>query len=313
MDNSRINVSRWVDGRMAVLEPSNHWRPNATRALARVKARKVRRFRFLWATAAAAASISLCFVLLMAQPACASPYCVGFLKPAAVPQAKTPGAPVPAATGLPVDAQTKPAAAAVPAPVVAEVPKAKVVGQDSLKAVPPRNFKESGSPTARVTVEIYSDYECPMCAVLFRDTVPQLVAQYVQTGKIKLIHRDFPLPQHAYSRLAARYANAAGQTGYYDIVVAQIFKTQDVWNKTGDIDAQVTQVLPPGVMQKVRQLVKSDARLDDTVTADVEMGRQDHLSGTPTVVVVANGKRQNLPSMPSFSLLKAYIEQLLGM
>ena len=95
-------------------------------------------------------------------------------------------------------------------------------------------------------------------------------------------------------------------------MVAQIFKTQDIWDKNGDVDAQVQQVLPPGLMQKARQLVQSDSTLDDTVTADLAMGRQDLISGTPTIVVVADGKRQNLPTMPSFSLLKAYLDQVLA-
>lgn len=72
------------------------------------------------------------------------------------------------------------------------------------------HFKEFGSPTAPITVEVYTDYECPACAVLYQQAIPMLVSQYVQTGKVKMLHRDFPLTQHPYARLAARFANAAG-------------------------------------------------------------------------------------------------------
>jgi protein-disulfide isomerase len=262
-----LNISHWVDARMAILTPPSYWQPNAGRALARLKARKVRRLRFMWASALAFASVCVCFLLLLAQPACASPVCAPFQKHANF-----------------LAAATSPAE---------------------------QNFKESGPTNAPVTFEIYSDYECPMCASYARDVMPLVVAHYVQTGKIKLIHRDFPLPQHTHSRLATRYANAAGRLGYYDIVAAQIFKTQDLWNKNGEIEIQVAQVLPPGLMQKVRQMANSDSSLDDTVTADVAMGRQDHVGGTPTVVIVAHGKRQILPSMPSFNMLKVYLDQLL--
>ena len=37
--------------------------------------------------------------------------------------------------------------------------------------------------------------------------MPQLVARYIDTGKVRLIHRDFPLSRHRYARMAARYAN----------------------------------------------------------------------------------------------------------
>ena len=79
---------------------------------------------------------------------------------------------------------------------------------------------------------------------------------HVQTGKIRILHRDFPLPQHRYAHLAARFANAAGRVGQYDLVVNQLFKTQRAWEESGDIDAQIREVLPPGTLQRVRQLVR---------------------------------------------------------
>ena len=54
----------------------------------------------------------------------------------------------------------------------------------------------------------------PSCAAAFASSVPQLVNEYVKTGKVRLIHRDFPLPQHQYSKLAARYVNTAGKLGF---------------------------------------------------------------------------------------------------
>ncbi len=172
-------------------------------------------------------------------------------------------------------------------------------------------YKVSGSPSAPITIEIYSDYECPYCAKYFAETLPLLTAQYVQTGKVKLIHRDFPLPQHSWAKLAARYANAAGEMGQYDAAAGQLFRTQDAWRENGNIDAQLMQVLPPGVMQRVREAVQRDAKLDDTVAADVAMGGKDHINQTPSLVIEINGKRQTLPA-PPFTALKSYLDQLLA-
>src|ERR1700712_5429954 len=61
-----------------------------------------------------------------------------------------------------------------------------------------KNFKESGSPTAPITIEVYTDYECPACRELFLNTLPPLTTDCVATGKVRLIHRDYPLPQHQY-------------------------------------------------------------------------------------------------------------------
>jgi protein-disulfide isomerase len=73
---------------------------------------------------------------------------------------------------------------------------------------PQSNFKESGSPTAPVTCELFTDYECSHCAAFYLQTVPQISARYVDSGKVRLIHRDLPLANHRYARLAALYADA---------------------------------------------------------------------------------------------------------
>ncbi|MGA2419509.1 MAG: thioredoxin domain-containing protein, partial [Candidatus Acidiferrum sp.] len=70
-----------------------------------------------------------------------------------------------------------------------------------------------GSKNAPMVMEVFSDYQCPACKQLFLSTDHPIVDNYVNTGKIFLIHRDFPLPMHAYSRVAARYARAAAQLG----------------------------------------------------------------------------------------------------
>jgi protein-disulfide isomerase len=172
-------------------------------------------------------------------------------------------------------------------------------------------FKTSGSASAPITLEIYSDYECPYCARFYYETVPLIVAQYVAIGKVKLIHRDLPLPQHRWARLAARYANAAGALGQYDLAVNQIFWTQAAWRDNGDIDAQLAQVLPPGVMQKVREKVMNDSTLDDTIAADLAMVSRDHVNQTPSLVIESKGRRENIGPPPSFGVLKNYLDQLL--
>jgi len=62
-------------------------------------------------------------------------------------------------------------------------------------------------------METFSDFQCPSCKSLYVGTARQLNDNYISTGKIFSIHRDFPLPMHAYSRVAARYGRAAAQLG----------------------------------------------------------------------------------------------------
>jgi protein-disulfide isomerase len=177
---------------------------------------------------------------------------------------------------------------------------------------PAKNFKESGSPTAPVTVEIYTDYECPACRDLYMNTLPLLNSEFVAPGKVHLLHRDYPLPQHQFSKLATRYANAAGAIGKYEVVANQLFVSQPEWAQNGNVDAAVAKVLSPADMEKVRAMVKTDSHLDDTVAKDVAMGNNtDHLNQTPTIVIVAKGKREAFGPVP-YTVLKQYLNQKLA-
>jgi len=206
----------------------------------------------------------------------------------------------------------------------APAPKSAAVVKTAAPAktpAPTANFKEMGSSTATVTMEVYADYECPSCGVFFRSIVPDLIALYINTGKIKFLHRDFPLTQiHQHAQMAARYANAAGELGFYDLAVTQIYKTQDEWSQygknTGDIDGELVKVLPPGAMQKVRDLVKTDARLlDEGIKKDYDMGvNLDRVNGTPTVILVSKGKRDviGMASSLPLNIWKSYLDAKLA-
>src|ERR1017187_7214646 len=71
--------------------------------------------------------------------------------------------------------------------------------------------KTAGNPSAPVTVQVFSDFECPSCKVFHDRTLPQLQHDFVATGKVFLVYREFPLPMHAHSREAANYAVAAAR------------------------------------------------------------------------------------------------------
>ncbi len=49
-----------------------------------------------------------------------------------------------------------------------------------------------GNPNATVTIVEYGDYQCPYCGMFFDQTEPQIVQNYVNTGKVRMVFRDFP-------------------------------------------------------------------------------------------------------------------------
>ena len=175
-----------------------------------------------------------------------------------------------------------------------------------------QNYKEFGSPNAPITLELYTDYQCPSCRNFYMQSMPELMAEFVNTNRVRIVHRDFPLPQHQFSRLATRYANAAGEIGKYDAVVNQIFKTQPEWEQNGAIEPQVAKVLSPSELAKVKELMKVDAHLDDTVTKDLALGNQDGINQTPSMVLVRNGKREVIAPIPPYMVLKSYLTSVLA-
>jgi len=73
-----------------------------------------------------------------------------------------------------------------------------------------------GEPTATVTVVEFSDYQCPFCRRYARDTFPRIEAEYVRTGKVRYVFRDFPIGSlHPRAFKAHEAGHCAGEQGKY--------------------------------------------------------------------------------------------------
>ncbi|MBC8159889.1 MAG: DsbA family protein [Roseiflexaceae bacterium] len=85
-----------------------------------------------------------------------------------------------------------------------------------------------GDPNAPVKVIEYSDFQCPYCAVFVRETLPQLKAEYIDTGKVYFEYRDFPITEiHGSAVLAAHAANCAAVQGNFFPMHDRLFQGQE--------------------------------------------------------------------------------------
>jgi protein-disulfide isomerase len=200
----------------------------------------------------------------------------------------------------------------VPPPVVsaetalpAPAPQSVVTPQD----VDPH--KAFGSKNAPVIMEVFSDFQCPACKTLYLTTNRQLMDNYVTSGKVYLIHRDFPLAMHAYSRVAARYARAAAQIGKFEPVEKVLFENQEKWEQNGDVDGTVANVLSATEMTKVRALVKGGT-LDAAIDKDFALGQMYRVNQTPTTVFHCKGQTYPYSGVMTYDILKTFLEQLLS-
>ena len=150
-----------------------------------------------------------------------------------------------------------------------------------------------GSPDAPVTIVEFSDFQCPFCRRLYRDTLPQLKEKYVKTGEVKFVYRDFPLT--AIHDLAQKYAEAgecADEQGKFWSMHDKIFDEQ---NKRGA--GTIVDITAADLKQWARELglegVVFDSCLDSgkytqEVQKDLADGQRAGVSGTPATFV--NGR-----------------------
>ncbi|MGC1485810.1 MAG: thioredoxin domain-containing protein [Candidatus Acidiferrum sp.] len=171
--------------------------------------------------------------------------------------------------------------------------------------------KAFGSKNAPVVMEVFSDYQCPSCRAFYLSTNRQLMDSYVSTGKVFLIHRDFPLPMHAYSRVAARYARAAAEIGKIEPVEQTLYENQEKWEQTGDIDGTVAAALTSAEMNKVRALVKG-GNLEPLINKDYELGQMYRVNSTPTSVFHCKGQTYPYAGMMNYETLSQFLNQLLS-
>jgi len=134
---------------------------------------------------------------------------------------------------------------------------------------------------------------------------------YVASGKVYLIHHDFPLPMHAHSREAAKWANAAAEIGKFREVETALYSKQDSWGVTGKIDDALDNVLTAVEMKRVRSLLDSP-EVTSSIQHDEDLAKAKGLTGTPSIFITHKGQTVPLPAAgATYPLLKQYLDYLL--
>jgi protein-disulfide isomerase len=93
-----------------------------------------------------------------------------------------------------------------------------------------------GEPAAPVTLTEYASLTCPHCASFHKDTLPTIKKDYIDTGKVKLLYKDFPLDRLALT--ASMMARCAPKERYFGLLET-LFRTQDTWTRSADPSAQL--------------------------------------------------------------------------
>ncbi len=142
-----------------------------------------------------------------------------------------------------------------------------------------------GDKKAKLTLVEFSDYECPFCKKTFTELLPELKKNYIDTGKVRLIYKDLPLPFHQNAAKEAEAAQCAKDQGgdvtyykYHD----QIF-TKTTSGGTG-IALDQLPVLAKAINLNVTKFQKclDDGKFKVEVDKDLAEAQKVGANGTPT-------------------------------
>lgn len=162
-------------------------------------------------------------------------------------------------------------------------------GQRAQPAAPsgPVRTSVAGAPTlgradAPVTMVEFSDYQCPFCQRFFVTTLPAIKKEYVDTGKVRYVFRDFPLDQlHPQARKAAEAAHCAGEQGKYWEMHEALFRNQ----RALAVPQLVEHATSVGVDRGKLDKCLASGRFATRVAQGVADGAAIGVQGTPAFVV----------------------------
>ena len=148
--------------------------------------------------------------------------------------------------------------------------------------------KVLGSAEAPITIIEYASLTCPHCASFHTETLPTVKSDWIDTGKAKLVYRDFPLDGAALA--AAVIAHCAPADSYFPMLTL-FFERQKEWAVEGAWRERLTQLAGIAGMDKaaVDSCLADEARKNEIVKR-AEQGQAKYaIDATPSFVI--NGRK----------------------
>lgn len=135
-----------------------------------------------------------------------------------------------------------------------------------------------GDPNAPVTFIEFGDFQCPFCGQFYNETEKKLRDEYVKTGKMRIVFRDFPLLSiHPYAQPAAEAAECAKDQGKFWLYHDAIFDRQSQL-ATLDFTALAAEL---GLNKDLFSQCLKSGKVKPEIAQDLKDGEAAGVSGTP--------------------------------
>jgi protein-disulfide isomerase len=156
-----------------------------------------------------------------------------------------------------------------------------VMGESSASEVAERAIGDADAP---VTIIEYSSLTCPHCATFHNEVLPDLKEQYIETGKVRMIFRDFPLNEPAVD--AAVLAHCAGPDRYVGFLDV-LFQTQASWASSPDPRQALKQLGKLGGLDEGQMdaCFNDESMVDGVLQSRLEGQNEHKVQSTPTFVI----------------------------
>ena len=148
-----------------------------------------------------------------------------------------------------------------------------------------------GNKNAKVTMIEFSDYQCPFCRIFWKESFSQLKKEYIDTGKVKFVYRDYPLSFHPMSEPSAQAGECADDQGKYWEFHDKIFGEEDkkgqgtVTYTIQELKLWASQI---GLNQADFNKCLDSGKYKEEVQKDFNDGTSAGVSGTPSTFI--NGR-----------------------
>jgi protein-disulfide isomerase len=165
-----------------------------------------------------------------------------------------------------------------------------------------------GPATAAVTITEFASMTCPHCAAFNKDVFPKIKSEYVDTGKVRYVFREFPLDIKAAAGSMLARCIAKDDSGKYFAVIDMLFKQQNDWVVKNTAETLTRIGKQAGLSQEAVEACLKDQALLDKIAADQKYaGEVLKVDSTPTFFI--NGDR--IKGEASFEVFDKRIKSLL--
>ena len=166
-----------------------------------------------------------------------------------------------------------------------------------------------GKADAKVTIIEFGDYQCPLCRAFWRETLPRIKKEYVDTGRVRIVFRDFPIQDvHPEATVTAMAAQCAEDQGRFWEFHDKVFREQDrrgrdiVRYTVADVKRWATDV---GLEATAFNECLDSGRHKAEVQKDYKDGADVGMNGTPVFFI--NGRA--LVGAHPFAIFQKIIEE----